>query len=129
MEKPRILIVDDDCMLTDMWRMLLELTGRFVVGVENNGTAAVETARQFHPDLIFLDVCLPDKNGGEIAAELSADPALKSTPIVFLTGLSREEAAEFHGSGRYTVLAKPFKTHEFIACADQFFYHPVLDAA
>jgi two-component system response regulator MtrA len=127
MEKPRILIVDDDHMLTDMWRMLL--ADRFTVGVENSGAAALETAQQFRPDLIFLDVCLPDKNGSDIAAELATDPALKSTPVVFMTGLvSRAEAVEKRMFGRYIVLSKPFKTHELIACAGRFLHDPLLAA-
>lgn len=128
MEKSRILIVDDEHMLTSMWRMML--ADRFIVGVENSGTAALETARRFRPDLIFLDACLPDKDGREIAAELATDPALSSTPVVFMTGLvSKAEAVEKGMFGCYTVLSKPFKTHELIACAERFLHDPLLTVA
>ena len=129
MEKPRILIVDDNDMLTDMWRVLFEQTRRFEIGIENNGMAVLETARAFRPDLIFMDVCLPGKGGGEIAEELAADPVLKSTPIVFLTGISKEEAAERYGSGQHMVLTKPVRLHEILACAELFFPETVLKVA
>ncbi len=129
MNKPRILIVDDNHMLTDMWRMLFGQVDKFELGIENNGAAALETARIFRPDLIFLDVCMADRNGGEIALELDADPALKSTPIVFLTGMSREEAAECQVPGRYMVLTKPISVKDILACAERYFQEPALSAA
>jgi CheY-like chemotaxis protein len=129
MEKPRILIVDDNHMMTDMWRMLFERVARFEVGIENDGAAVLETARMFRPGLIFMDVCLTGKNGVEIAAELEADPVLKSTPIVFLTGLSKEEAAERRLSDRHMVLTKPVDLQAILACAERFFSIPMLEAA
>jgi CheY-like chemotaxis protein len=129
MDKPRILIVDDNHMLTDMWRMLFGVAGRFDIGIENDGEAALETARMFRPDLIFMDVCLSGSDGREIAAELETDPALKSVPVVFLTGLSREEAAVCYGSGNHMVLTKPVELREILACAEMYFPGAVLEAA
>ena len=116
-------------MLTDMWRILFERVGRFDIGIENSGEAVLETARIFHPDLIFMDVCLTGRNGVEIAAELEADPVLKSTPVLFLTGLTREEAAERQVSGRHMILTKPVELHEILAWAERFFRVPMLEAA
>jgi CheY-like chemotaxis protein len=129
MEKPRILIVDDNHMMTDMWRMLFERVARFEVGIENSAADVLETARLFRPGLIFMDFCLTGKNGVEIAAELEADPVLKFTPIVFLTGLSKEEAAERRLSDRHMVLTKPVDLREILACAERFFSIPKLEAA
>jgi len=70
----RILIVDNDKNTTHLVKILLEKTGRYVVFEENDSTRAHQTARNFRPDLIFLDVVMPDRDGGEIAAQIRADP-------------------------------------------------------
>ncbi len=110
----RILFVDDDSALTGLYRLLLTQVGDFEIAEEDEGKRALETARGFHPDMIFLDCNLPDKTGGEIAIELQADAELKTVPVAYLTGsLSREEAAcgQFDG---LPALAKPFRSEEFI---------------
>ena len=65
----RILIVDNDKNTTHLVKILLEKTGRYLVFEENDSTRAHQTARNFRPDLIFLDVVMPDRDGGEIAAK------------------------------------------------------------
>lgn len=129
MEKPRILIVDDNQMLTDMWRTMFERVGGYEIGTENDGEAALETARIFRPNLIFMDVCMPGRNRREIVAELEADPVLKYTPVVFLTGLGREETAGHTVSGRHIVLTKPAGLPEILACAERFFPKTIPKAA
>jgi DNA-binding response OmpR family regulator len=110
----RILFVDDDSALTGLYRLLLAQLGDFVVAEEDEGTRALETARRFHPDMIFLDCNLPDKTGSEIAVELRADAELKTVPLAYLTGaLTREEAATGQLGG-LPALAKPFRSEEFI---------------
>jgi len=79
-EKRRILIVDNDTNATHLVRILLEKTGQYLVLEENNSTNAHRSARIFRPDLILLDVVMPIRDGGEIAAEIQADPELQSTP-------------------------------------------------
>jgi len=64
------------------------------------GAQAFSTAKKFRPDVIFLDIRLPDKDGHAIAAELKADPDLRTVPIVFWSGsLSRRKdvVANSHG--------------------------------
>ena len=124
MEKRRILIVDDSPMLTDMWRMLFEHSGKFDIGIENNGAAALNTARAFQPDLIFLDVCLGRMNGREVANALRADPMLGTTPVVFLTGLSREDVEREQSADSHMVLSKPVEWEDILAVAEQVFQQP-----
>jgi CheY-like chemotaxis protein len=111
----RILIVDNDKNTTHLVKILLEKTGRYVVFEENDSTRAHQTARNFRPDLIFLDVVMPDRDGGEIAAQIRADPELQYTPIIFLTALVTRAEAEsgLHIDG-HPSLAKPINIEELI---------------
>src|SRR5438552_5459193 len=81
----RILIIDNDKNTTHLVKILLEKTGRYLVFEENDSTKALQTARNVRPDLIFLDLVMPDRDGGGIAAQIQADPELHGTPIIFLT--------------------------------------------
>jgi CheY-like chemotaxis protein len=111
----RILIVDNDKNTTHLVKILLEKTGRYVVFEENDSTRAHQTARNFRPDLIFLDVVMPHRDGGEIAAQIRADPELQYTPIIFLTALvTRAEASNGLRIDEHPFLAKPIDIQELI---------------
>ncbi|MEA3212241.1 MAG: two-component system, OmpR family, response regulator [Chthoniobacter sp.] len=98
--------------------MILETTGTALVCEENCGNRALETAREFRPDLIFLDWNIGDKKGGELAIEMRNDSALCSIPIVFMTGsVTREEAATERVLGDFPTLAKPFSMDELLQVA------------
>jgi CheY-like chemotaxis protein len=87
----------------------LEALGTYEVRPENHARAALQTARKCRPDLILLDVRMPEMDGGEVAAQLQEDPLLKGTPIVFLTALvSNEETKKREAQiGGMNYLAKP----------------------
>ncbi|MEE9605134.1 MAG: response regulator [Candidatus Scalindua sp.] len=87
---------------------------------KNSGALAYASAQQFQPDLIMLDVAMPDVDGGEVAARILDDENLKNIPIVFLTAILKKEEAESTGSniaGR-TFLAKPVKLDDLITCIE-----------
>ncbi len=86
-EKPRILIVDNNRDFTLSAKLGLERTGRYSVWEENEPARAHQTAQWVKPDLILLDIAMPETDGGEVAAQIQSDPALHRTPVVFLTGL------------------------------------------
>ena len=92
MWKKRILLVDNEPSFTRMVKIHLEKAGAYEVREENIGPEALATARQFNPDLILLDVIMPDMNGGDVALEIEADKDLKNIPIVFLTGSAPEKS-------------------------------------
>jgi len=119
-KKRRILIVDNDTNATHLVRILLEKTGQYLVLEENNSTKAYRSARIFQPDLILLDVVMPIRDGGEIAAQIRADPKLQNTPIVFLTALvtPSEARAGVHIDG-HPFLAKPINIQELIRTIDE----------
>lgn len=111
--KRRVLLVDDESALTHLCRLMLEKTDSFIVHEENLGARALSTARQFRPDVIFLDIRLPDKDGHTIAAELQSDPDLRGVPIVFWSGsLSCKKEVVANSHGCWPALPKPFSTEE-----------------
>ena len=119
-EKRRILIVDDDPNSTHLVKVLLERSGRYLVLEENDATKAHQSAQNFRPDLILLDIMMPKEDGGELAEQIQADPELHNTPIVFLTALvTRAEAKDgLHIEGRPS-LAKPISIPELISVIEE----------
>ena len=116
----RILIVDSDKNTTHLVKILLEKTGRYRVCEENHATRAHQTARNFRPDLIFLDVVMPDRDGGEIAAQIQADPELQNTPIIFHTALiTRAEANRGLHIDGHPFLAKPTNVQGLIRAIEE----------
>ena len=112
-ELRRILIVDNDADTTHLVKVLLERTADYVVLEEHDATKAYQRARDFRPDLILLDIIMPEIDGGELAERIQADPELQSTPIIFLTGLvtRAETKAGVHLQG-HSFLAKPVSIPE-----------------
>ncbi|PYL60241.1 MAG: response regulator [Verrucomicrobia bacterium] len=111
----RILIVDDDRDGTRLLKSLLEEISHYLVLEENDAAKAHESARDFRPDLILLDMMMPQVDGRDIAAQIDADPELQRTPIIFLTALATKVEAKagmsFQG---HPVLAKPINILELI---------------
>ncbi len=120
MSKKKILVVDDEASLTRMLRKNLEATGKYEVREENFGALAYASAQQFQPDLVLLDVMMPDMDGGAVGAQIKADANLKDVPIVFLTAIVQKGEAAATGSdiGGSTFLAKPVQLEGLIACIE-----------
>jgi len=114
-EERRILIVDDEQDSTHLIKLLLEKIGSYLALEENDAAKAYQSARNFRPDLILLDINMPQRDGGDIAAQIDADPELQRTPIIFLTALvtKAEAKAGLHIQG-HPVLAKPVNIPELI---------------
>ena len=121
MSKTKVLIVDDDMAASRLLGMGLEKTGVFQVKVENTATQAVGRAREFRPDVILLDVCMPGADGGDVAFQIHDDPSLRSIPIVFLTSLvsGQEAGSETVQRGGYEFLSKPASLGKVIECIDR----------
>ncbi len=117
MGKIKILIVDDEQTFTEMVKLNLEETRKFEVRTENKGTKALAAAREFNPDIILLDIIMPDMTGSEAAEKLKDDPFTKNIPIVFLTAVvTKEEEKKGNGIiGGNFCLAKPISVEELIS--------------
>ena len=119
-EKRRILIVDNDPNTTHLVKVLLERTGDYLVLEENDATKAHQSAQNFRPDLILLDVVMPETDGGEVVAQIEADSGLHNTPMVFLTALvTRAEAKSGLSIQGHPFLAKPVSIPELINAIEQ----------
>src|SRR5437867_11812512 len=119
-EKRRILIVDNDRDTTHLVKILLERAGRYLVLEENDATKAHQSARNFRPDLILLDIVMPETDGGEVAAQIQADAELQNTPIIFLTALvTRAEAKAGLRIQGHSFLAKPIGIPELINAIEE----------
>ena len=109
MNRKRILVIDDEPSITRGIMLNLDALGTYEVRQENSARAAVQSAREFRPDLILLDVMMPEMDGGEVAARLREVPELKDTQILFLTAIVSHEETEggeaYIGGEDY--LAKP----------------------
>ena len=121
MPKKKILLIDDETTITSLLRLNLEASGRFIVRAENQGARGVETAREFHPDLILLDIMMPDMDGGDVAAIIQREAALRNTPIIFLTAAVRKEEINAHDGviGGFPYIAKPLSVRDVIAQIDK----------
>jgi CheY-like chemotaxis protein len=118
--KPRILIVDDNPRFSHSARLILQESGQYVVCEENDAASAVETARSFGPDLILLDLVMPQLDGAEVAAQVESDWALHGVPIVFVTGLvTRDEARNGQRIDGHRVVSKPVSSFDLLGAVEE----------
>lgn len=106
--RKKILVVDDDADLVELVSFNLKQAG-YAVGTAGNGVEALKNARSLMPDLILLDVMMPELDGFAVCEILRRDPATASIPIIMLTALSSELGRMAGlGSGATDFLSKPF---------------------
>jgi CheY-like chemotaxis protein len=105
----RILVVDDEDDIREVAQLSLELTGGWEVLTAASGAESLSVAAAEQPDLIVLDVMMPDLDGPATFERLRAEPATRSIPVILLTAKVRAEDREhFAGLGVDAVLTKPF---------------------
>ncbi len=120
--KSRILLVDDEEEFTELLSMNLKRTGKFDVRIVNESSEAVETTREFKPDVILLDIVMPGIDGGDIASQLRHDPELCEIPIIMVSALvSNDEIGDndVAQSGDKIILAKPVRMEKLLNAIDQ----------
>lgn len=92
-KKQKILLVEDDSMIVEMYRLRFEEEG-FEVTVTEKGSEAIELAGSLKPDIILLDIILPEVDGFNILQALKSEAKTKSVPILLLTNLAQESDRE-----------------------------------
>jgi CheY-like chemotaxis protein len=92
--RKKILIVDDELDVRIYVRTLLETSGYAPV-VARNGNEGLEKAKQISPDLIILDVMMPEAGGVSMYRKIKADPELKDIPVIMLTGIGEKSFSHY----------------------------------
>ena len=135
MSKTKVLLVDDEEKFGRMVKSNLEKEGQYEVQVETKGAQALSSAKLFKPNVILMDMMMPDLGGCEAAAQIRSDEKLKNIPIVFLTALAKKNETELYGGvvdGRpfiaKPVIAKPIKTKDLIKCIEENLANPLAEA-
>src|SRR5438067_13167840 len=107
--KRKVLLVDDDPELVDTMHKALQEDGRFEVRIASNGFDAGMMDKEYRPDLIILDVMLPDINGKEVCHRVRADPNLEEVRIICISGMVEDDKiAELKLAGADDFVHKPF---------------------
>ena len=113
--KRKVLLVDDDVELVELMTKVLEEDGRFEVRVATTGFDAGMMVKEYRPDLIVLDVMLPDINGKEVCHRVRADSTLEDVRILCISGMIEEDKVQdLKLSGADDFLPKPFEIEDLI---------------
>ena len=113
-KKYKLLLVDDDKFISRLLKQTFQFEG-FDVITANNGRVAIEEAHKFLPDIIILDIMMPEMDGWEVCEQLKLNPRTGSIPIVILTAKSQDKDIEKGKSlGVAYYFSKPFDSTELI---------------
>ena len=108
-ELNRILYVEDEPDIQTIARIALETVGGFTVEICSSGQEAVQKVDAFNPDLILLDVMMPDMDGPTTMTALRQQTNARETPIIFITAkVQTQEVESYKALGAIDVIAKPF---------------------
>jgi PAS domain S-box-containing protein len=112
----RILIADDEPAVLEMFSTILRRAG-YEVRAASNGQQCLQMTREWRPDLVLLDVVLPDLNGIEVCRQIKADAALLDIFVVLVSGRATSTADKVHGAetGADDYMVKPVDPDEFLA--------------
>jgi excisionase family DNA binding protein len=113
--KRKVLVVDDDLELVELIQRVLDDDGRFEVRTVNNGFDAGMMVKEYRPDLIVLDVMLPDINGKEVCQRVRSDSNMEEVRILCISGMIEEDKIQdLKLAGADDFLSKPFDLEELI---------------
>jgi excisionase family DNA binding protein len=113
--KRRILVVDDDPEIVELFVDVLERDGRFEVRTANSGYDAGLATHEFNPDLIILDYMLPDINGNIVCQSIRQNTAFEQVKIIIVSGVvNQDEINDLLKSGANEFVKKPFNIEKLI---------------
>lgn len=119
MANKKILIVDDDAKILALLDNILSGEGYQVIEA-GGGKDAVDKIKEASPQLIIMDIMMPDMYGSDVVTVINEDPAIKDIPIIFISGLAGDLDDEIIKAGlkvdgrQYTVIAKPFQSQDIL---------------
>lgn len=113
--KRKALIVDDDPELVELIKDVLEADGRFEIRVATNGFEAGMLCKEYRPDIIVLDVMLPDINGKEVCQRVRSDSSMDDVKIICISGMvEQDKIADLKAAGANDFMQKPFEIEALV---------------
>jgi excisionase family DNA binding protein len=113
--KSKVLVVDDDPEIVELFVDVLERDGRFEVKTANTGYDAGMLTQEFNPDLVILDYMLPDINGNVVCKTIRSKPEFEQTKIIIVSGVvNQDEITELLKAGADEFVKKPFNIEKLI---------------
>jgi DNA-binding response OmpR family regulator len=118
----RILCIEDEQAMIDLIRLILSRRGFDVRGA-NSGEEGLEIIRKEHPDLILLDLMMPDMDGWEVYQKMKADEAIKNIPVIVVTARAQsiDKVLGLHIAKVDDYISKPFTPQELWNSVDNVF--------
>lgn len=105
----RILYAEDEPDIQMVARLALEMVGGFTIKICNNGREALEKIQEFAPQLVLLDMMMPEMDGITTLHNIKANPTLSALPVVFMTAkVQPSEVSHYIELGAADVISKPF---------------------
>ena len=117
-----ILCVEDEPKMIDLMQLILSRRGYQVKGARG-GVEGIQLIRELHPDLVLLDLMMPDMDGWEVYQQMKSDPALKDIPVIIVTAKAQniDKVLGLHIAKVDDYIAKPFSPQELVESVDRVF--------
>lgn len=120
--KKTILCVEDEPEMIDLIRLILSRRGYIVQGAAG-GVEGIRMIREQHPDLVLLDLMMPDMDGWEVYQQMKADQAMRDIPVIVVTAKAQniDKVLGLHIAKVDDYIAKPFSPQELMDSVDKVF--------
>jgi DNA-binding response OmpR family regulator len=119
-DQKRVVCIEDEPEMIDLVRLILGRKGFNVIGA-NGGIEGLETVRRLRPDLILLDLMMPDMDGWEVYQQVKADPSLREIPVVVVTAKAQsiDKVLGLHIAKVDDYITKPFGPQELLESVEK----------
>jgi two-component system response regulator VicR len=116
----RVVCIEDEPEMIDLVRLILGRKGYNVIGA-NGGIEGLETVRRLRPDLVLLDLMMPDMDGWEVYQQIKADPSLRDIPVVVVTAKAQsiDKVLGLHIAKVDDYITKPFGPQELLESVEK----------
>lgn len=124
-ENKFILCIEDEPEMVDLIRLILERRGFKVEGA-SGGTEGIRKVRELHPDLVLLDLMMPDLDGWEVYQQMKADETSRDIPVIVVTAKAQsiDKVLGLHIAKVDDYISKPFSPQDLLASVEKIFNRP-----
>lgn len=120
----KILMVDDETDYTNITKIYMEDAGDYQVTIVNRGARGYDVAKQTSPDIILMDISMPDMSGYDVARQIVADEELKNVPIIFFTGVYLDPNDRLVEFKDFPYITKPTSGENLIQFIEKYLNSP-----